>query len=609
MAKSALSGGKWEKFHQHYSKLGDYPLSPYLDYSVQKHQLHKLKLDEIDHFLYQQKGSFLEARLREQLLYTLAIKKDWESYLSYYSPSLDSKELHCYWLYTRSFEHDENALHEVAELWQQGRSHPKSCDPLFNRWRRAGLLTQEVAWTRFHNAMQAGKRSLARYITRFLDEKHSSYAELYQHVHGYPYSMRETRKFAEQSPQMQHIIAHGIKRYARKNPKDALRLWELYEAQQLFPQQISADAKLYVATRLIRNNEMELAESLIANSRELPERAVVEALIRQSLKTESWDKVLQWVNALDQKQQRSDRWLYWRARALEALEQSDETLGSAQQIYLSLSNNRSFYGFLSADRMGRSYSLEHIPVELSPSSLHSISNIPGIRRAKELWLKGDLREARAEWAFSIRDMASDELVAAGELARRWGWYNKGITAMISGNLWDHLSIRFPLAYEDEVHQMSFTTNVAPDLIYAVARQESAFAENATSSAGAMGLMQLMPATAKSTARRNGIKHRKKDLFKPEHNIALGAHYLSELLTQYQGNRILAAAAYNAGPHRVDRWLGRNPQDVSYDIWIETIPFKETRGYVQNVLAFSVIYGYRMGKPRNLVSEFEANSLL
>jgi len=206
-------------------------------------------------------------------------------------------------------------------------------------------------------------------------------------------------------------------------------------------------------------------------------------------------------------------------------------------------------------------------------------------------------------------MDDDELIAAGELAKRWGWYNRGIQAMIKGNLWDHLSIRFPLAYEPQVRKAADKNNIEPNLIFAIARQESAFAEKATSTAGAMGLMQLMPSTARATARRSGIKHHKSDLFNPEHNIKLGSSYLNQLLQQYKGNRILATAAYNAGPHRVDRWLRKTPQDVAFDIWIETIPFKETRGYVQNVLAFSVIYAYRMGTATSLVTESEANRLL
>ncbi|WP_075185240.1 transglycosylase SLT domain-containing protein [Teredinibacter haidensis] len=609
MAKGALNKGEWQTFEEHYAVLGDYALVPYLDYSFLKYHLHQLQLDKIDLFLLTHKESFLETRLRTQLLGTLAVKKRWNDYLHYYEVTASTKELNCYWLYARVHENDATALADVAELWQQGLSHPKACDLAFNRWRRSGGLTPEIAWNRFHNAMKAGNRSLARYITGFMKDDDTRYAELYQRVHSYPSTIRQQRKFSEQSLRMQQIIAHGIKRYARKNPKDAHKFWELYEAQQLFPEDLSTDAKLYIATRLIREGETALAENIMNHSHELRENNVVEAMIRQALKTEDWERVLYWVNNLEPKKQEHDRWRYWRARAMVELDHFDKRYGSPEQIYISLASKRSFYGFLAADHIGRNYSLRHLPAELSPSSLQAVESLPGLRRAKELWLKGNLGEAQAEWIFTTKIMESDNLLAAGELARRWGWYNKGIHAMISGNLWDHLTIRFPLAYEEEVYQTSDTTKVSPELLYAIARQESAFKEKAHSSAGAMGLMQLMPATASSTARRNGIKHSKQDLYKPEHNIQLGGLYLNQLLEQYNGNRILAAAAYNAGPHRVNRWVSKNPQDVPYDIWIETIPFKETRGYVQNVLAFSVIYGYRLGQPRNMVSELEANSRL
>ncbi|TVZ39468.1 soluble lytic murein transglycosylase [Alteromonadaceae bacterium 2753L.S.0a.02] len=609
MAKQALNDGRWQTFDTHYALLGDYPLVPYLEYSKLKFNLDKLEMDKLEGFLRKHENSFLETRLREQLLYTLAIKKRWEDYLAYYDPAKSTQELSCYWLYARLHEHDTSAYQEVADIWQQGKSHPKTCDPLFNRWRRAGGLTQDIAWTRFDNAMHAGKRSLARYVTSFMDEKHQKYAELYMHVHGYPYTIRQQQKFSEHSPQMQQIIAYGIQRYARHNALDALKQWEKYEAQQIFAENLVAETKLQLAKRLIRSDNAQAAEALISNSPALGENTVVEAFIRDSLQVQNWERVYHWINKLDNDAQNSDRWRYWRARALEQLSVHDDAMGSAHDIYLALSKQRSFHGFLAADKVERSYSLEQIPVELSPSTLLAVEQLPGLRRARELWLKGEMAEARAEWFFTTRNLESDDLVAAGELAKRWGWYNKGIHAMITGNLWDHLSIRFPLAYEEQVQQVSSQTKVAPDFIFAVARQESAFAENATSSAGAMGLMQLMPQTAKLTAMRNGIKHTKKDLFDPEHNINLGGHYLNELLEQYNGNRILAAAAYNAGPHRVDRWIRKNPQDVPYDIWIETIPFKETRGYVQNVLAFSVIYGYRLGQPKNLVTETEAKSLL
>lgn len=609
LAKQALSQNQWERFETHFALLGDYPLKPYLEYGRLKFNLAELDLDQIDRFLKAQRGSFLETRLREQLLYTLALRKRWEDYLAYYDTGRHGKELNCYWLYARLYEHDNSALEEVAALWQEGKSHPKACNPLFNRWRRAGGLTQEVAWTRFNNAMRSGNRGLARYVISFMGDKYRHYAELYMHVHGYPYTMRSTDKFAEHSPQMQQIIAYGIQRYARHNALDALKQWEKYEAQQLFSEDLSAETKLYLAQRLIRANESAAAAALISNSLALKQNSVVEAFIRDALKEGSWEKVYAWIGRLDEETQQSGRWRYWRARAVEQLSVPDDLFGTAKQIYTSIAGERSFYGFLAADRINAGYSLEQIPVELSPSLLIAVEQLPGLRRAKELWLKGDLAEAQAEWVFAIRDLDSDNLVAAGELARRWGWYNKGIHAMISGNLWDHLSIRFPLAYEEQVQQVSSQTKVSPEFIYAVARQESAFAENATSSAGARGLMQLMPSTARSTALRNGMTYKEQDLFDPAHNINLGGLYLNELLQQYDGNRILAAAAYNAGPHRVDRWLRKRRQDSDFDVWIETIPFSETRGYVQNVLSFSVIYGYRLGQPRNLVSESEIKSFL
>ena len=215
-------------------------------------------------------------------------------------------------------------------------------------------------------------------------------------------------------------------------------------------------------------------------------------------------------------------------------------------------------------------------------------------RARELWLIGEKNLARVEWYYGLKTFDTEQVIAAGELARDWGWYNSGIVAMITGNLWDHLSLRFPLAYNDAIAQAAINTQLDKALIFAIARQESAFAEDAQSHAGARGLMQLMPATAKQQAANSGVKnHTTADLFKPEHNIQLGSEYLGGLLTQFKGNRILAAAAYNAGPGRVKQWLGTPVKEKPADVWVETIPFKETRQYVQNVLTYSVIYTYRM----------------
>ncbi len=603
LAKSALKNDDLEAFEFHYNKLGKYPLVPYLDYAKIKKDLFQLPYEGVNRFIETNKGTYLEYRVRQQFLGALAAKRKWQDFLSYYRPEINEKAIRCQYLQARLNSGDDSALDETADIWVGGKSHPKACDPLFNKWRKRGGLTNDVAWQRFHNAMQNRKRSLARYVSRFMTADTKKYADKYLEVHAYPGRITKHRNFSEQSEKMQQIISHGIKRYARIDPVSALKHWELYEAQQLFDKDLNTDTKIYLVKRLTYKGHTGLAADLIANSQEIREQGVVERMIREALRGQQFDKVLEWISYLDEENQQSDRWQYWRARAQDELGLTANKTASSD-IYQQLAQKRSFYGFLSSDKLDVAYTLGHKPSAVTQSTMMVVRNLPAIKRARELWLKGHYGEAKAEWQFSTRKMSSSELAAAGKIAERWGWYNKGIHAMIRGNFWDDLDVRFPLAFKEEVEKVSSNTAVEQTLIYAIARQESAFSKNATSHAGARGLMQLMPGTARQTARKNGIKHRDSYLFDPEYNIQIGSSYLNELLSKYNGNRILAAAAYNAGPHRVSKWIQKTPLDLPYDVWIETIPFRETRGYVQNVLAFSVIYAHKLGKKSEFITENE-----
>jgi len=326
--------------------------------------------------------------------------------------------------------------------------------------------------------------------------------------------------------------------------------------------------------------------------------------MRKQLATQNWDDLLSTIDLLPAGLKSSDRWRYWRARAQDELTREYLSLETLS-VYRELAQKRSFYGFLSADRTGQPYRLQQESVDSAPATLESVAKLPALVRAKELWLTGHSSEAYAEWFYGVESLSAKEIAAAGALADSWGWHSRAIQAMIAGKHWNYLDIRFPLAHESIFKSAATDAKVAPELLFAIARQESAMSENAVSSAGARGLMQLMPATAKQTASKIGIPHKTSDLFNVQHNIKLGSSYLNELMGRYNGNRILAAAAYNAGPHRVEKWLASVDKATPHDIWIETIPFKETRSYVQNVLTFSVIYSFRMGKPRNLVQQNEA----
>ena len=224
-------------------------------------------------------------------------------------------------------------------------------------------------------------------------------------------------------------------------------------------------------------------------------------------------------------------------------------------------------------------------------------------RARELFLVGQDSRGRSEWDAVILHLSNDEKLQAAVLADRWGWHSRAIAAVASSGEYDDLSIRYPLPYQASFEEFSTRANISSTWAYGIARSESLFMRDVKSRAGAVGLMQLMPATGRDVAREIKLPYSGlTTLVDPRSNIRLGTSYLGQMATRYGGNQVLATAAYNAGPHRVDRWL---PENGSLDarIWIENIPFNETRKYVKRVLAAQTIFHWRMtGQIRRLTDE-------
>jgi len=221
-------------------------------------------------------------------------------------------------------------------------------------------------------------------------------------------------------------------------------------------------------------------------------------------------------------------------------------------------------------------------------------------RARELFYVGQEGRGRSEWQSFLRHLPNEEKTQAAILAHRWGWHSRAISTAASLGEYDDLSIRYPLPYKTSFNEFAAQANIASTWAYGIARSESLFMRDVRSSAGAIGLMQLMPATGRDVAR--GIKlpySGMTTLIDPASNIRLGTTYLGQMAERYGGNQVPATAAYNAGPHRVDRWL---PEAGTMDarIWIENIPFNETRKYVKRVLSAQTIFHWRMtGETRRL----------
>ncbi|WKD51325.1 transglycosylase SLT domain-containing protein [Microbulbifer spongiae] len=592
------------------SELRDYPLAPYLDYWIIHQKLPRLPMAEIDRFLIENDNTAIGDWMRMQLLAQLGSLGQFKTYLEYYRPERHNRTaLRCYYA-DALFRHGDKAqAYRLARaLWLVGHSQAEACDPVFAQWADAGGLTQQMIWRRHLLALKEGNLALAAYIARKMQAPYKELAAHLRQVHKTPELLLNHSRLLVGTHQNREIILHGLYRLARQDAARAEQAWQRYSANFLFSDTEQEAMLRHLARQFARQENMQGLLQL-GRGRAIRNGHSIEWLARQSLRELDWEQVAFWIDRLPPAKQQLDRWLYWKARSLEELYGKSRT-GASAHLYRQLAQKRSYYGFLAADVLGQHYSFVHRPAPITPDQVQKIARRPALQRARELQAMGEFFHARREWNYATREMTPEELLAAGKVASHWGWHHKSIQSVLAADYLDDLELRFPLAFADIIHNASERVGrqnspLDPYLIYAVARQESHFSHDAKSSAGALGIMQLLPSTARDTARRSGVPYRRSwDLLSPNTNIILGSFYLSTLLNRFDNNRILAAAAYNAGPSRVAKWLRETRKRLPYDVWIETIPYKETRTYVQNVLAYTVIYAYRNGARMQLLRESE-----
>ncbi|MFA0811969.1 transglycosylase SLT domain-containing protein [Microbulbifer epialgicus] len=614
-ARLAIKHNDLRKLNKLKSELKDYPLTPYLDYWAISKKLRHLPLDKIDQFLVDNQNTAIGDWMRVRLLKELGRQGQFKTFLSYYQPKEEnSASLRCYYADALARHGDkEEAYQQVNTLWLVGHSQAQECDSLFARWMRDGGLTQEMAWKRHLLAVKEGNLELASYIARKMEGSYHQKATQLRKVHKNPEQLLNHSRFLQNPQQNREIILHGLHRLARKDASTAEKAWMRYSASLLFSDAEQETMLRHLAREFARQDDMPGLLRL-TKIHAISDGRSIEWLARQSLRELDWEQVAFWIDRLPSEIQKHDRWLYWKARSLEELYGKTHSDASSA-LYRKAAQERSYYGFLAADALGQNYSFVHRPAPITPIQVQQMANRPSLQRARELQAIGELFHARREWRYATKDMSHEELLAAGKVASAWGWYRKSIQSVLAADYLDDLELRFPLAFADIVHDVSAqlgrqSTPLEPYMIYAVARQESHFSHDAKSNSGALGLMQLLPSTARATARRAGVRYRRSwDLLSPSTNIALGSFYLSTLLNRFDNNRFLAAAAYNAGPTRVTKWLKETRKRLPYDVWIETIPYSETRKYVQNVLAYTVIYAYRSGTKLQLLRENEAGNKL
>jgi soluble lytic murein transglycosylase len=572
------------------TSLEGYPLYPYYRYNDLKRRLHTFPFDEVRNFLDTQEGSYLATRLRGDWLAQLAYARRWAAFLEFYRPSSDLG-LRCHQLTARiHLDLLDEVLTDTRTVWLSGNSLPETCDPAFERLYASPLLDDELVWRRIELAREAGNDKLATYLGRRLTSP--DYKALYTfwlQARERPADALARRDLPDDS-RTRAILLDAVTRLARSSLESAEAVWAALAARHAFSASEVGAAARALALAAASSGHARRLDLLDRVPPAGVDAAVERYRIREAVAAGAWPELVRWTAGEPVADEDPLRWRYWRARALEATGQA----AAARQLLSELARERDYYGFIAADALGQAYAFGHRPIAPSKAESSAVAAIPGLRRTHELYQLDHRVQAQREWHFELARLDRRQSEIAAHLAAQWGWTNQAITTLGRIQSYDDLELRFPLLHTDIVQAEAARRRLAPTLILAIIRSESAFVTDARSAAGALGLMQLMPATARETAKRIGLRlDRIEQLYRPAENIALGAAYLDQMLERYDGNFVMAAAAYNAGPHRVRQW--QKATCIAADVWIEMIPFTETRRYVRRALFYTAVYEWRLGR--------------
>jgi len=593
-AQAAVTSGKSAVFKALLPKLETYPLYGYLLYEDLSRRLPSAKEAELRAFLTRTADSPISARLRSLWLTQLAQQQHWKIFIAAYEPQEDD-ELRCYFLRARLAVGKINELmDDTKRMWLVAHEQPAVCDPVFDAWRRAGGMTEDLLWQRIRLAMDAGKLSLAQSLAVHLKADGRAWVERWVRVHQTPAKELEQAGLRQDTPIAREIVRYGVLRLLKFDVDVANDRWRALKPQYAFTPQQIAFVEREIALQAAYRQHPRALEWL--NALNVADEQVVQWRARTALSLGKWDALRDVITALSPTDAQQDQWLYWKARALTEIGAAEGEAaydGVAFDLFDSLVGRRSYYGFLAADRMSRSYEFQHASVQFSEADLAQIAQLPGLQRAYELLLLDRTLDARKEWLLATAHFNNRQLQVAAVLAHQWGWHDRAILTLAQSSENDDMDVRFPMAYQDQVAAVSSRYHLDPAWVYGIIRQESAFMLDSRSGVGAMGLMQLMPATASFTAKLIKLPFKgNSELLDVNRNIELGSAYLKHLADQYAGNPVLATAAYNAGPQRVNMWMPAASQAA--DVWVETVPYRETREYIKRVLTYTTIFDQRLG---------------
>lgn len=543
----------------------------------------------VSHFV--KENNYLSDRLRKKWLAYLWTRKEYASYVKYYVPTTSASS-QCQYLYAlyRTGQQEE-ALKSVKPLWLKGHKQPASCKPLFALWQKSHFYNNTLLWERFGLALEKRQYTFARSLKQYMTPEDKEVADKWIKVSHAPHTLKSL-SFPAHS-QNAAIHTHGLRKWVKQNSSHAIKHWHQVKNKHSFSheqkQWIYRTIALYAAMR----NKPYAEEWFAKLDQDITPEMHLEWRVRYALKQKNWANVNKVIANFPTELKNKPAWQYWYARSFESLGQKEK----AQSIYQRLSQKRHYYGFLASYRGKIAPNMQHNRYEDNDALLKSYEK--QIAYINELYKNKQKHKANLISYELANDLSNEQQYQLAREFAEWEWHAKALAMANQSQHRDDLRLRFPLAHKELVERYAKQYNVEKPLIYAIIRQESTFRTHAKSSANAMGLMQVIPSTARRVSRKNNIKLADmKQMYQPKVNMQVGTAYLKHLSKRYDNHPVLMAAAYNAGPGQVNRWL-RKKEAKSPDIWIETLPWGETRNYLKNVLSFYAVYQYRLKQPLSI----------
>ncbi len=577
-----------------------HPLTQWVEYWELSNRLGTAQQDELEAFYARWRGSYVEDRLRNDWLLELGHRRDWRNFAADYPRFRmnDDREVSCYALLTAHLAGSD--VREAArDAWFAQRDADEGCDRMAATLVDARLFTEADVWQKARLATEGNRPRAARQAVVLLGPKQASgldaaldmparYLVRSAGLHSGPRAEMATLALIRLSANEPEAAAGQLlERWERDLPAN-LAAWAWAAAGKQAALKLLPEAPKY----------FQRAEQLNARAK-IPLDWTDDMLAwkaRASLRSDGatrWPQVVQAIAAMGAAEQRDPSWVYWRARALHALAADPGTPeGEAQRAQArvllgSIAGQLHFYGTLAAEDLGQPIVIPSRPAPPTAQERDAALQHPGLTRALLLIAIGLRPEGVREWNFSLRGMGDRELLAAAQLACEREVWDRCINTSDRTRVEVDVEQRFPMPFRDQVLARSRDIGLDPAYVYGLIRQESRFVMDARSGVGASGLMQIMPATAKWTAKKIGVDYSPDLLSNRDFNIRLGTSYLKLVLDDFAGSQPMAAAAYNAGPNRPRRW--REGPLLEAAIWAENIPFSETRDYVKKVLSNATFY--------------------